>query len=193
MLAPRASMPARSASTTASRRSRAAWHGQAPGGTQRVDPRAEQGLVGVDVPHARDAALVEQERLDRRRRARARAPRRCSAREPLVERLHADARGEERVDRRGAEQQLAGAEAARVDDHEPAPHAPSSGAPPASPSAAGGRADELQADTRVRGLGNRLTQHRARHAQVLGEMDIVLRSSTAGTCPAVTGARCDAR
>ena len=31
-----------------------------------MDPRAEQRLVGVDVPDAGDVALVEQERLDRR-------------------------------------------------------------------------------------------------------------------------------
>ena len=45
---------------------------------QRVDPRAEQRLVGVDVADAGDLALVEQERLDRR--ARARAPARAGAR-----------------------------------------------------------------------------------------------------------------
>ena len=36
-----------------------------PGGPQRVDAGAEEGLVGVDVADARDAALVEQEGLDR--------------------------------------------------------------------------------------------------------------------------------
>ena len=49
-----------------------------PGGAQRVDAGAEQRLVGVDVPDAGDAPLVEQERLDRRRPPRACA-RRCSA------------------------------------------------------------------------------------------------------------------
>ena len=44
-----------------------------PGGPQRMDPRAEQRLVGVDVPDAGDPALVEQERLDRRAAAAAEA------------------------------------------------------------------------------------------------------------------------
>ena len=44
---------------------------QPPGRLQRMDAGAEQRLVGVDVPDAGDAALVEQERLHRRLAARA--------------------------------------------------------------------------------------------------------------------------
>ena len=66
MVAPFASMPACSDSTTASRSARHCARRQLPGRAQRVDAGAEQRLVGVDVAHARDAPLVEQERLDRR-------------------------------------------------------------------------------------------------------------------------------
>ena len=67
-------------------------------GPQRVQPGAEQRLVGVDVPHARDPLLVEQERLDRRaRRARERVQ--VVAGELVAERLDAEAGGEERVQR----------------------------------------------------------------------------------------------
>ena len=38
---------------------------QAAGLAARIDPGKEQGLVGIDVAEPRDAALVEQERLDR--------------------------------------------------------------------------------------------------------------------------------
>ena len=51
---------------------------QPAGRSQRMDARAEQRLVRVDVPDAGDAALVEQERLHRApcaRAPRARAPR----------------------------------------------------------------------------------------------------------------------
>ena len=65
------------------------------------------------LPDAGDPPLVEQERLDRRAApARQRAQRRAG--ELAVERLEAQAGGEERVARRGAERQLAGAEAPRV-------------------------------------------------------------------------------
>ena len=37
---------------------------QAAGLAARIDPCEEQGLVGVDVAEPRNAALVEQERLD---------------------------------------------------------------------------------------------------------------------------------
>ncbi len=84
-----------------------------------MDARAEQRLVGVDVADARDLALVEQQRLDRRR-APARERAQVLGREPLVERLEPEARGEERLQRLRAEQQLARAEAARVDDHQAA-------------------------------------------------------------------------
>ena len=66
--------PAASASSIASR-SRAHWAaGQPAGGAQRMDPGAEQRLVGVDVADPGDPPLVEHERLDRRLAA-ARDPR----------------------------------------------------------------------------------------------------------------------
>ncbi len=53
------------------RRRRPDWRARQPSrGAQRVDARAEQRLVGVDVADAGDPALVEQERLDRRACAR---------------------------------------------------------------------------------------------------------------------------
>ncbi len=60
--------------------------GEPPGGAQRVDARAEERLVGVDVADTRDAALVEQERLDRGG-APARERTQVGGGEPLVQRL----------------------------------------------------------------------------------------------------------
>ncbi len=83
-----------------------------------MDAGAMQRLVGVDVAHARDPALVEQQRLDRRGPpARERAQ--VLGREALVQRLEPQAGREERLQRLAAEQQLAGAEAPRIDDHQP--------------------------------------------------------------------------
>ncbi len=39
-------------------------------GRERMDPRPPERLVGVDVPDARDRALIEDRRLDRRAPAR---------------------------------------------------------------------------------------------------------------------------
>ena len=78
-----------------------------------MDVRPEQRLVGVDVPHAGDAALVEQDGLDRGA-AVACLEVEVLGREVRAERLDAEARGEERVELRAAERELAGAEAARV-------------------------------------------------------------------------------
>ena len=80
---------------------------------QRVDARAKQRLVGVDVADARDPALVEQDGLDRRAPV-ARLQVELLGREVRAERLDAEARVEERVERGPAERELAGAEAARV-------------------------------------------------------------------------------
>ena len=67
IVAPRASMPALSASITALAQARVLLAAiSAPGRPQRVDAGAEQRLVGVDVADAGDPALVEQQRLDRR-------------------------------------------------------------------------------------------------------------------------------
>ena len=57
---PRASRPPRRAAPSSCGRRRRA------DGPQRVDPRPPQRLVRVDVPHAGDPLLGEQERLDRR-------------------------------------------------------------------------------------------------------------------------------
>ena len=120
---------------------------------QRVHAGAEQRLVGVDVPDAGDAALVEQERLDRRARGLGERVQ-VLAGEVALERLDAEAGVEEGVERLRAERELAGAEAARVveDEHvvaevEPHPHVP-----------------------RRRG---RVEQERAGHAQVHEQEDVV--------------------
>src|ERR1700730_12508804 len=83
----------------------------------------EEGLVGVDVPDARDAPLVEQERLDRSAAA-AGEPFEPLGGETLVERLDPEALDEERIEGLGAEQQLSRAEAARGGDREPQDRAP---------------------------------------------------------------------
>ncbi len=126
------------------------------GRAQRVDPRAVERLVGVDVPHAGDLALVEQERLHRRA-ARARERVQVRAREVGRERLHAEPPREERLPRRRAERELAGAEAARVVEHQPA---------------AAGEAEGHAAVARRLG---RVEQQRARHPQVHEQVDVVLQ------------------
>ena len=79
---------------------------------------AQQGLVGVDVPHAGDAALVEQEGLDRSATA-ARELAQVARGEALIEGLEPKAGGEEALELIGPLEQLARAEAARVDDEQP--------------------------------------------------------------------------
>ena len=66
IVAPLASIPASSASSIAVAQRGQLARRQRAGRAQRVDPGPEQRLVGVDVPHAGDPALVEHERLDRR-------------------------------------------------------------------------------------------------------------------------------
>ncbi len=83
--------------------------------------------------------------------------------EALVERLEAEARGEERLERIRAQQQLARAEAARVDDRELA-------------RARGPRAAELDAHAHVRRLGVGLREHSAGHAQVLREVHVAVEA-----------------
>ena len=121
-------------------------------------------------------------------------------REALVERLDPEARGEEALELLVPQHQLAGPEAARIDDHEPlAPrrgrgadvlrrrrrgctcgrrrgHAGrvrvglSGGGP-----RGGGRArPELDPHAHVRRLGPGLAEHGAGHAQVLDEVDLVV-------------------
>src|SRR3954452_1343788 len=85
---------------------------------QRVDAGAEQRLVGVDVADAGDPLLVEQHRLDRRAAADGQRVQ-VLAGEAGRERLDAQPRGEERLERLTAQRELAGAETARVDEPEP--------------------------------------------------------------------------
>ena len=130
IVAPPAASPARSASGTRRGQRVALRARERAGAAQRMDPRAEQRLVGVDVAHARDPPLVEQERLDRRaaparQRAAASAP--SSA---VAERLDARRATAKNASSAGsAERQLAGAEAPRVAEaqlvavDEPDPHA----------------------------------------------------------------------
>src|SRR4051812_19959716 len=80
---------------------------------QRMDAGAKERLVGVDVADARDAALVQQQRLDRRAPL-ARLQVEVLGREVRAERLDAQAAVEELLQRGAAERELAGAEAARV-------------------------------------------------------------------------------
>ena len=74
------------------------------GGTERVEPRAPQRLVDVDVPHSRKGALVEQRRLERRAAARESLSEPCR-REQRIERLVADSSREVRLCLPGLEQQ----------------------------------------------------------------------------------------
>ena len=90
---------------------------ESAGLAQRVDLRAEQRLVRVDVADARDPLLVEQERLDGRARAACERVQ-VLAGEVLGERLDAEPRAEVGVELGPAGQQPAGAEAARVDEAE---------------------------------------------------------------------------
>ena len=150
MLAPRASMPAASESMMLSRRPRVLRGGQAPGGPQRVDARAEQRLVGVDVPHPGDLALVEQERLDRRDVRPRASPRRCSAVNRSSSGSSPRRAAKNASSASCAEQQLAGAEAARVDDHQRGVPGPRS-----------------RRTRMCGGSGSGSQQHRAGHAQVL--------------------------
>ena len=122
-MAPRASIPSLSASITPSRR-RAHWASESrPAGRSGWMPCAEERLVGVDVADTGDAALVKQKGLHRRGTpARERAQ--VLGGEALVQRLQPQPRGEEELHRLLSQQQLAGAEAARIDNHQaPAPWA----------------------------------------------------------------------
>src|SRR3954447_4565901 len=87
----------------------------AVGAPERVDARAEERLVGVDVADARDPLLVEQHRLDRGAAVAGQLVQ-ALAGELGLERLDAEALGEEVVERLRAERELAGAEPARVDE-----------------------------------------------------------------------------
>jgi hypothetical protein len=81
-------------------------------GTQRIEPRAPQRLVDVDVPHPREGALIEERPLERRSAARETLAEPCG-REERVERLVADAGGQVRLGLPGLEQKP-GAEAPHV-------------------------------------------------------------------------------
>ncbi len=150
MLAPRASMPALSAAITLSRRRLYCSPESLPAGRRGCTPRSEQSLVGIDVADARDPALVQQERLDRRRPALGQ-PAQVTHGEALVERLQPEPHREERLERIAAQQQLARAEAARIDDRQPA-------------RARGTSRAQLDAHAHMQLLGVRLREHRAGHA-----------------------------
>ena len=92
-----------------SRRSRSV---EALRGSERMDPRAPERLVDVDVPHPGERALVEQRRLHRRPPP-AEAFAEPGGGEERVERLVAETRGKVRVDLARLEQ-LPRAEAADV-------------------------------------------------------------------------------
>src|SRR5690348_15314212 len=116
-----------------------------------------QRLVGVDVSHPGDPALIEEQRLDR-----------CAAslrdgaqvlwRESLIQRLQTQARIEEGLEGGGPEHELTRAEAARVRDRE--------------------TCARLQIDEHacVLRLAGGIPQQRAGHAQVLSKEDVVLET-----------------
>ena len=124
---------------------------------QGMDARAKEGLVGVDVPHAGNPLLVEQEGLDRLL-----SPARHRAQgvggEVGVERLDAQPGSEVLGEGAGSEQDIARAETAHVDEEQ-------------APAVV-----EVQAHPEVVGLfGVRVVEQEiARHAQVHDEMDVVL-------------------
>ncbi len=85
-----------------------------------MDPRPEESLVGVDVPHPRDPPLVEQKGLDRR------APTPCEGAQRVDrkfgrQRLDAETSREVVLQRRVAEQHDARAETARIDEQHAVP------------------------------------------------------------------------
>ena len=127
------------------------------GGTQGVDLRPEQRLVGVDVPDAGDPLLVEQHRLDRRP-TRARQREHAIDAEAVPERLDPQSGGEERVERVAADGQLARAEAARVDEDQAVPVV------------------EIDVDSHHRRAGERpippVEEQRPRHPQVPEQVNV---------------------
>ena len=115
-----ASMPASSASTTASRSASIWARLQRPDRAQRVDARAEQRLVGVDVPDAGDPPWSSRNAFTGACGPRAGA-RSASAVKSGLSGSGAEARVEVLVERVAAEQHDAGAEAALVDEQQPLP------------------------------------------------------------------------
>src|SRR2546423_1456739 len=122
-----------------------------------MDASAVERLVGVDVSHPGYPALIEQHRLDRRSTS-LRDGAQVLWRESLIQRLQTQPRIEEGLQSVGPEHELARAEASRVRDRQ--------------------TCARLQMDehARVLRLALRVPQQRARHAQMLGEEDIVLET-----------------
>ncbi len=127
---------------------------QRPRRAKRMDARPEQRLVRVDVAHAGDLALIQQQRLDRHPAPLCKPPQ-VFRRVPLLEWLQAEPSREELLHRLRPEQQLARAEASRIDDRELS----SAALPPAFALTS----SKLDAHPGVRRLGVRVGEHRARH------------------------------
>ncbi len=156
-----------------------------PRRTQRMYAGAEERLVGVDIADAGDAALVEQKGLHRGGTPARERPQMLD-REALIQRLQPQPRGKEVLHRLLPQQQLAGAEAAGIDDHQaPTPWA-------ARPGGRGlrrgsrmrgsarcawlccsARRAQLEAHAHMRRLRRGLAQNRTGHAQMLGEEDLI--------------------
>ena len=125
-----------------------------------MDASPEESLIGVDVPHPRNPALVEQQRLDGSPPSFHQTPQ-VGSREQLIEGLKTQPGREEGIHRLRPEQQLPGAEASRIDEGQ------------AARCAAARRRPEQDTDTGMRGLGVWVGEHRSRHPQVLGQEDLI--------------------
>ena len=163
MLAPRASMPALSAAITPSRSALVLLARQPPRRAARVHARPEQRLVRVDVADARDPALVQQERLDRRR--------------PALREARAGAAP--------VKPSSNGSRPSRSAKNASSASVPSSSSPVpkrrgstiASTLRRAGRVRlSSHAHAHVRRLGVRLCEHRAGHAQVLREVHVAVEA-----------------
>jgi hypothetical protein len=119
-----------------------------------MDPRPEQSLVGVDVAHARDPALVKDERLNRRRPTPGLAPQ-VIGRELGRERLDAEPSFKVGIASLRAREEVTGPEASWVDVQELM------------------LAVERESDPHVGGLHRRVKQEGARHSEMDQEVVLV--------------------
>ena len=91
--------------------------GQLAGGCKRMDPRAMESLIRVNVSDARDSPLVQHERLDRGCAPACKGEQMLDG-EAILEWLEAQTLLEEPLERLASEQELPRAEAAWIDDRQ---------------------------------------------------------------------------